>query len=357
VTISEPVPDRAAVVSIAKRIVEDAKAAKYDMSAVETPEGMSRLASALIGLPSAFDVEQTMALEATRNGVSIPGVWKRKIDRLKATSGAEITIDNPTFADLVGNDNVKSEISAFISGREKVGCLLFFDEPEKLFAGAGTDSSGVTSSLVGMTLSFMQDNAVRAFLAAGIPGAGKTRTGQCAAGEAGVPFIKVSDIKGSLVGESERKLRAIFTAAKAMAGDGAIMALGACNWVDQLPPELLARFSMGQFFYDFPTKPELAALFAYFMKRYDLPDQPLPECDGWVGREVESCCYRAYQFGRSLIEVAANICPQSVSQAQRLDGLRQSCSDRFLSASNPGLYKFRKVAPVMAGLGSGRVLS
>lgn len=345
VTITEPSPGPDELTAITDRILKAAGEAGAKIR--EANKGA--VVSALRGLPSAFDAEQTLSLSISRSGVDVSACWERKIKRLRGLTGAEITIDNPRFDSLAGCENVKAELSAFIGGRQKPGVTLFLDEIEKLFAGAGTDLSGVSTNLVGMFLSWTADRKAKGFLLPGVPGAGKTWTATCAAGEAGVPLFKLADIKGSLVGESEAKLRAALQAVDALAGDGAVMMIASCNWVDTLAPDILARFSMGQFFYDFPSADERKSLWRMYMKKLGLPKQEVPASDGWVGREIESACWRAWQYNRPLVDVARNVCPAAVAQKAKLDDLRRRCSGRFLSASKPGVYEFAEVAPPRPG--------
>lgn len=346
IVISEPSPDAKVILGIVDRIVEAAGKAGAEIKGVNKPE----VVGSLLGLASAFDVEQTLSLSFGKSGINIAECWERKIQRLRATTGAEITIKNPTFSDLAGCENVKSELNAFIGGRQKPGVVFFIDEIEKVFAGAGTDLSGVTTSLVGMFLSWTADKAAKGFLFPGVPGAGKTHTARCTAGQAKVPLVKAGDLKGSLVGESESKLRALLNAVDALAGDGAVLLLASCNWVDNIAPDLMARFQMGQFFYDFPDETERASLWKMFTEKLKLPKQKLPESDGWVGREIESACWRAWQYNRPLVDVAKNICPSAISQKSKLEALRRACSGRFLSASKPGLYQSREIEATSPGV-------
>jgi hypothetical protein len=351
VVSTEPPPSREEVDGIVTKIL--ASAGKAGAKVEQTDRGA--VSGALLGLGSAFDVEQTLSLSIGKSGVDVPSCWERKIKRLKATTGAEITINNPTFKDLAGCANVKSEISGFINGRQKPGVVLFMDEIEKLFAGAGTDLSGVSTNLVGMFLTWTAERKAKGFLLPGVPGAGKTWTATCTAGEAKVPLFKLADMKASLVGESEGKLRSALAAVDALAGDGSVLMVASCNWVDNISPDIMARFTMGQFFYDFPTTEERGALWKLFMRKLELPDQEIPSSDGWVGREIESCCWRAWQYQRPLVEVARNICPSSISQKTKLEALRKACSGRFLSAATPGLYQAREISTPLPASGD-RVL-
>lgn len=337
IVVRDTSPTRDGIQGVVDSMVADAKKGG---ATIPDDYGRDRVVDGCLGLQSAFDVEQTVALNVRKDGIDVAGVWDRKIQRLRDQTSAEISIDNPAFDKLAGCANAKDELNGFIDGRQRPGVVLFMDEVDKAFGGAGTDLSGVSTNMLGQWLSWTQDNNVRGFLLAGIPGSGKTWTGKTAAGQAKVPFFKLSmaDLKGSLVGESEQKLRTALSAVTSLAGDGSILMIASANWVDQLTPDVMGRFSMGTFFYDFPSDEEREALWKMYMAKFELKDKA-PESKGWVGREIEVACWRAWQYRRKLADVAKNIAPSCIAQKARLDQLRKSCAGRFLSASHPGMFE------------------
>lgn len=339
--IDEPVPSEAEIKETVEKIVSDGKA---QGAKIPDDYDVAKPVSGLKGLLSAFDVEQTAYLCLQKDGFNLPQIWERKIARVRGQCGAEITVDNPDFNALAGCSNVKSELTAFINGRRPPKVVLFLDEIEKMFAGAGTDSSGVTGKMTGQFLTWTADRRVRGMLLAGIPGAGKTWTAQCAAGQAICPCFKlnISELQGSLVGQSEQNLKLALKAVDAISS-GDILMIASANWVNLLTPDVIARFTLGTFFYDFPDAEELSALWRMYIAKYELPEQPIPASEGWVGREIENACWRAWQFNRPLIEVAKNIVPSAISQKGKLEELRKSVDGRFLNASKPGVFMARAV--------------
>lgn len=335
--VSEVAPTVEAILEVCDAVSNDTKPKpEWDREVV---------ADALKGLLSRFDVEQTFALSLSRAGVNVRSIQERKIKRLKGSTGADVVIDNPKFADVSGCANVKSELSAFIRGKQKPGVVLFMDEIEKMFSGAGTDLSGTTTNMLGQWLTWTQERRARGFLLAGIPGAGKSLTAAAAAGEAGIPLFKlnVSETKGSLVGQSEQQMKNALAAVDAISG-GHVLMIASCNWVDSMPPDLMARFTMGTFFYDFPDETERQSLLELYAKKYELAINLvkwLSITHGWVGREIENACFKASQFSQTFEQVAGNVVPSVKSQAKRLDDLRRSCSGRFVSASHAGPYQYK----------------
>lgn len=342
IEVKEVAPDISMLAEMAEGVIKplEEKAGK------PIPWDKSKTVEGLKGLLSMFDAEQSLVLNLSKDGVNTKGLWERKIARLRGSTGAEITIENPGFNELSGCENVKSELQGFIDGQQRPGVVLFMDEIEKMFGGAGTDLSGTTTNMLGQWLTWTQEQRVRGFLLAGIPGGGKSWTAKCAAGQAGVPLFKlnVSEAKGSLVGQSEQQMKQALAAVDAISG-GNVLLVASCNWVDNLTPDVMGRFTMGTFFYDYPTDKERTLLLAQYFMKYNLNVNEihagiLDATRGWVGREIENACFKAWQYKRPFMEVAKNIAPSCISQRDRLEKLRHSCSGRFLSANEPGMFKY-----------------
>lgn len=326
------------IVRLYEPVAKAAQAKGIDVPAL-TEAVTKEATAASLGLLSMFDVEQTVSLALTKNGLDIPAIWKRKIKRIKLQSGSEILTDCPDFSALAGCQNVKGFLKAYLQGRRPPGCIVFMDEIEKMLAGAGTDSSGVTGKMLGQFLTWTQDKAIDGVLLLGVPGAGKSATAKSTAGEARVPLFKLSvaELQGSLVGQSEHNFKMALQSIDAISG-GKVLLIATCNSVEALAPELMGRFKLGTFFYDYPDREENDALWTMYKKRYDLTGL-IPESVNWVGREIESACYQAWLFNKPLAEVAKYVVPECISQKGKLDELRESVSGRFLSASQPGIYQ------------------
>jgi hypothetical protein len=320
-------------------VVQSAKAQGVQLPEL-TENVTTEATAAALGLLSMFDVEQTVSLAITRKGLDVESIWKRKIARIKLQSGSEIMTGCPDFSSLAGCRNIKAFLGSYLKGRRPPGCVVFMDEIEKMLAGAGTDSSGVTGKMLGQFLTWTQDKAVDGVLLLGVPGAGKSATAKATAGEARVPLFKLSvaELQGSLVGQSEQNFKLALQSIDAISA-GNVLLIATCNSVESLAPELMGRFKLGTFFYDYPDNEERQALWNMYRLRYDLGDCPVPESKNWVGREIESACYQAWLFNKPLSEVARYVVPECVSQKAKLEELRESVSGRFLSASKPGIYR------------------
>ena len=65
----------------------------------------------------------------------------------------------------------------------------------------------------------------------------------------------MSTVKGSLVGQSEGQFKALLKCVDAV-GQGRVLMIATCNSLDALTPELMARFKLATFFYDYPDEEE-----------------------------------------------------------------------------------------------------
>jgi len=329
--MNEDSPDEERIDHIVEEV---SKAAKLKLESRER----QKVLDTLLGYPCDYAVEQAFALGCSKDGVDIQRLWELRIQAMKTLAGIEISMPQETFADLAGCEGAKAMNGAYITGRTPPRCVFLLDELEKMIAGHGTDSSGVTGHIVEQFLYWTEQKKVDAELLVGVPGAGKTRTGWCTAGEAHVPFIRgsMSMVTGSLVGQSEAQMSRMLKAVDAI-GQGRVLMVATCNNMETLPPEIVARFRLGTFFFDYPTETELAALWKYYIRKYDLKDKA-PSVSRWVGREVESCCHRAWLFRQPLSEAMKTVVPVSMASAGKMEALRKSASGRFNAAAYVGVY-------------------
>jgi SpoVK/Ycf46/Vps4 family AAA+-type ATPase len=77
---------------------------------------------------------------------------------------------------------------------------------------------------------------------------------------------------GSLVGESQRKIRQAMEVFKAVS-QGKGLFIATCNKIAALPPELKRRFTLGTFYVDLPSDEERSAIWPIWLKKYNLPKQ------------------------------------------------------------------------------------
>jgi hypothetical protein len=296
---------------------------------------------ALLGL-SAFAAEQAIALSLTKQGIDIESLWARKRQQISETPGLNVYAGKETFADLGGLEQAKKLFTSLLKGKRKPGAVIFIDEIEKSLSSTAGDTSGVSQSMLGYLLSYMQDNNATGSIFVGPPGAAKSAFAKAIGNEGGMPTVSLDlgGIKGSLVGESEGRMRTALSVITAISG-GRPFFVATCNAISVLPPELRRRFTIGTMFFDLPTKEERDIIWPIYLKKFGLGKQKLPNCDGWTGAEIRQCADMADRLGMSLVEASKFVVPVSVSAREKIMTLRQDASGRYLSASADGIYVYK----------------
>lgn len=336
--LDEPLPDDTQLHAI---IAEQISAAQQQVSTVPSPDNTTMAAAidALRGI-AAFPAEQITAENLSHTGLHITGLWEAKRKLIEQSPGLTIWRGQEQFDSLKGLDNIKTFLSRVITGERPPRVIVVMDEFEKMMSGSrGGDLSGTSQKMHGTLLSFMEDTGATGLIAFGVSGAGKTAIAKALGGEAnGLTILcNVAAMEGSLVGESVKNLRAALKVIQAVSGGRALF-YAACNGLAAISPELLQRFSFGTFFFDLPTSDEKASIWSLYQDVYTLPEQPRPDDNGWVGRNIKQCCELAARLRCTLLEASSYIVPAGRAAAADIQRMREQAHGNFISASYPGVY-------------------
>jgi ATPase family associated with various cellular activities (AAA) len=341
IVFDEELPDELQLREIVDNTVAPVLAAHRDI--IVTEETKLKAVDALRGIP-AFPAEQTTAMAISRAGLDVDMMWDRKRRMINDTPGLKVYTGTERFDDIGGCEAIKSYLRGVINGREAPRGIVFIDEGEKMFAGATHDvgdNTGVAQDALATKLSFMEDNECSGTLFVGPPGTAKSAIGKAMGNEAGSPTIMLDlgAVKGSLVGESERKLREAFKIIHAVCG-GRVYFIMTCNKDVALPPELKRRYTDGTWMFDLPTDEEQATIWPRYTTRYEIDPKGIKGIDfrGWTGAEIRNVCRLAYRQRIPLAEAAKFIIPVADSAKEQIEKLREAASGKYLSAATPGRY-------------------
>ena len=289
---------------------------------------------------SAFVTQQVSALSMQRTGLDLRALrtqWRRSIND---TPGLSVDESGTTLDDVAGLQNFKNFCRAVMGGRGAPDTIVRIDEIEKAMGGSTSDSSGVSQAILGGLLTWMQERGATGLIGLGPPGSGKSLCSVAMGAVRGAPTVTLDlgALKGSLVGQSEERIRNALRTLESLAGR--TFWIATCNSLSSLPPELRRRFGFGVWFFDLPTEEERDAMWKMYAARYGVPDER-PADAGWTGAEIKSACEFAYQLGITPRQAAQWIVPVSRSSPEVIDELRRRASGRFMSASYPGPYNYK----------------
>lgn len=213
-------------------------------------------------------------------------------------------------------------------------------------AGSQSDSSGVSQDYLRCLLTWMQDKKASGVIFIGIAGSGKSAIAKATGNESNIPTIALDlgGMKGSLVGESEQRLRSALQVVDAVS-QGKCLFVATCNSIGSLPPELRRRFSLGTFFFDIPDSKAKLKIWLIHLKKYNITDaqkKKFPDDTGWTGAEIENCCNIAFRLNCSLEQAAEFIVPVTVSGKDRILQMSKDASGKYINASEKGVYKYEE---------------
>jgi hypothetical protein len=316
-----------------------------------TPEVVKKATDALIGLPL-FPASQATSIHLNKlTGIlDVESLWTRKKEIVSQQQGLSYHQGSEKRKDMYGCNAWVQFAERLMSGKKQPTIIVRMDEIQRQLAGSESDSSGTKGNLMGEFLTWVNDRKVICSLNVGVSGTSKSWGPYCIGGEHGKPVINysISAMEHKHVGESSRHMRNCHRTLDAI-GDGRIWLVASANSLEGLPPELLSRFQLGGiWFFDIPSDEEKAGILKLKLVQYGLdPDQPAPSMVNWTGRDIDNCAAKADLLDISLVEASRYVVPLLESHRDTIEGIRSSAHNRFLSASNDGLYQYVKAPAIV----------
>jgi SpoVK/Ycf46/Vps4 family AAA+-type ATPase len=225
----------------------------------------------------------------------------------------------------------------------------------------------------------------RGILLLGVPGTGKSHFAKALGNEVGWPVLSLDmgRVFGSLVGESEAKMREALKVVDAMAPcvlfideiekglagvggsssdggttqrvggtfltwlndhDSQVFVIATCNDYSKLPSEYtrMGRWD-GIFFVDNPGTGERAQILKIYLDQFQVSPKGknLPDLDGYSGAEIRQVAIEAAYSGGDLTAAARFVIPIARSQKGQIDALREWARVRTIPASRPAVQEVK----------------
>lgn len=345
-SIDEPLPSEADLERIVKTQVADIGLPDLE------PGKLAAAVDAVRGM-SAFAAEQIVAMSCTKAGIDTDMLWTRKIGIIEQTEGLSVDRGAETLEDTRGVANFVEFGSSLIAAEDAPVLYVRCDEIEKSFGGLGGDggpgdSSGTTQDRLGVMLRKMEDNGWTGFISVGHAGCGKTLTSKALANSAskrtGRRVLSVAmdlgALSGSLVGESERKVRTAMKVLESLAGiGGRVCFIATCNDLKILPPALKRRFKLGTWMFDLPERAEKDAVWKLMLPKFGhKPDAKHPDDTDWTPSDIRNVCETAKLLSCSLDKAVQFTTFVAKSDPGAVNRLRRVAHGKFVSAHKPGTY-------------------
>lgn len=350
IVFDEPYPDDAA---LARVVAEQVAAAGLDALSVGKVE---EAVDALRGL-AAFTAEQVVAMSLDKDkGVDVDALWRRKIAVVEQTPGLSVDHGGESFDDVRGLANLKEFAGSLIRSKRSPTLYVRIDEIEKSFGGLGSgggpaDNTGTSQDRLGVMLKEMEDNGWNGLIALGHAGTGKSLVTKALANTAskvtGRRVLSVALDLGattsSLLGESERKIRATMKVIKSLAAGGRVCFVATCNGLEILPPALKRRFRLGTWMFDLPDKDEKKGMWSLNLAKYGLTTPKkigaIPDDTDWTGADIRNVCDTADSLGCTLEQACQYTTFIAKSDPDAITRLRTLANGKYVSASRPGVYR------------------
>ena len=347
VELDEPLPDDDALRGIIRR-----EFGRTPPPFEHGDEVVEKLAQSMKGC-AAFGAEQTMWMNCTSAGVDWAGLSCSVQKTIEQTAGLVYESGTETFSDIGGLEFAKRFGEQMFAGPRRPALIVRVEELEKSMAGAAGDLSGTSQDSLQVMLSEMEDNEWSGLLAVGPAGSGKSLYSKALARTFDARPIRfdLNACKGSLVGESGRKIRAAMKVIKTIGGDR-VFFIASVNRLDGLPPELKRRFRRGLWFFDLPNEQDRKRIWQIQRKRWsiDIKDKA-PDEDDLTGADIRNICETAYSQGISLKDAMQFVVPLKVQDPDSIEAARRQANGRYIDANKGGVYKLPTAETAAAGRG------
>ena len=338
VELDEPLPDDEEL----QKIVRENLTQAADQGQIEftvEDDVVDAAAAKLRGTPS-FGAKQLSAMAIRKHGFDQDSLDTQAKKLIEQTKGLLFERGTETFDDIGGLEFIKTYGKRLFAGPCPPRVIVRVEEIEKTMQGSKGDLSGTSSDAMQVLLSEFEDNGWSGLLAYGAAGAGKSLFAKSLANSHGARAIRfdMNACKGSLVGESERQIRAAMKVIKTIGGSD-VFFVASLNKIDDIPPELQRRFRAGVWFFDIPNAKERKVIWSMNRKAFGiLAEEKTPKDENLTGADIRNICETAYKLNCTLSEAMEYVTPLKVQSPEAIADARTKAAGKFKDANLGGMY-------------------
>lgn len=338
VELDDPLPGDAELKAICRGCYDGWQNVSWDLS----NDDVDRAAAALKGC-SAFGAEQhfTMASAGRKDGIDWTDLNESVRKTIEQTPGLAYEEGKETFSDVGGLNAIKNFGERLFAGPRRPALVVRIEEIEKATRGAEGDLSGTSMDAMQVMLSSMEDFDWSGLIAYGAAGCSKSLFSKALANTFNVRGLvfDMGACRGSLVGESERKVRQAVKTIRAIGGDR-VFFVASCNDAASINTALKRRFRSGTYFFDLPDTEDRKEIWDIQRERWQVPPKyNTPDEADLTGADIRNICEQSHALGMSLKDARRFVVPLKSQDSASIDECRAQAKGRYLDANRGGTYQ------------------
>jgi hypothetical protein len=341
----EPLPDQQQLEEIVGTILddlEDVSGQKHNAAREQARDAAIRLRGT-----NSFAAENLAAMSLNRDGFRTDYLDRQARKVIEQTPGLSFEEGTQDFSAIGGLDAIKEWGELLFNGPAAPAVVIRVEELEKSMAGTAGDTSGTSQDSLQVLLSSMEDYGWNGILAYGAPGSGKSLYAKCLANQFGAKALRfdINACKGSLVGQSEQRIREAMKVIRTLGG-ARVFFIASCNKLQAIPAELQRRFRSGVWYWDTPDAEQREDIWDIQLRSFgqELDRSQIREIDedDYTGADIRDIVEQSWQLGCSIEQAKKYTIPLKKRSPEILRECRELADGKFLCTKHGNEFKMQQ---------------